>query len=1261
MSKEKDAPETCAKQTQEEEYSRAELNDEQKKAAFCEENAVVAAGAGSGKTMVLANRFAWLVTEKGYKIDQILTLTFTKKAASQMFRRIHSLLTSIANNDNGIKGKRAQAALDDFIHARIQTLDSYSAALVRQCASRYGISPDFEINNERSRDIATEEALPFLIKRRCHPAVERLYSDNRPNDIAHNIFSDFLNNYCTIDRQRDFIEDIKKQFDIICGEWQKQINEIISITNELDNYKNDFNTMCPYLVPVAEKYKDKKIIFVSHGDIRKYFDLLLNESLNTVIEKAEVHPLQTLLSDLLFYISDLSEVKLNRGSPQKNLVKENLKLIRGVFEKFSSFVVYCMQAGLTLSFMSLLTELQERFLRRKRAESVLTFGDIANLSRTILLEQKDIRQSEKETFKAIMIDEFQDNNELQKDLLFLLAENINLQNDGVPKAENLCPDKLFFVGDEKQSVYLFRDADVSVFRKLKDEIKSENLPLKINYRSVSSLIGAFNAIFGGSVFDPKGDKSLHERASVFTRPSQSSPLYEAAYTPLEAIATGEGSLSVCILNGKEEDENLGEDDTLLNPVESEAHFVAEKIEQLLKQNYQPKDIAILFRTHTAQYLFEKHLRLSGIPYISEDINDLFYSGVVNDIMSVLRLAAHHLDSASYAEMLRSPFAGLSLSGTAVCLSIIKTNSVNKPFDDSPIPYLDEEDAKKYRCGQKIYASICKKAESASISSLVSELWYNEGYRYETEWHPNTIVYREYFDYLYHLAVNADNANQGLAVFTEQIRSLRDSGERLKDIVIPIDRPGAVHLLTIHKSKGLEFPVVFICCCGKDTRGNRAKIIYNSNKTGIIFGPPAPSQFYNVPDIKKNFFWEQIKTEESRKNTAELRRLLYVAMTRAEEKLFLTGVLNISDDAQTDDFSLKIKNYTEKKYAEKEKKNEIYIEGDSIINNNTLFGMLLPAISSHIPAEGLKKGSSFFELEAITAYTEEYIKSKDIKEKSLKNNQEGLNEYINKVESFYEEAQIIETPVLRDNHITPVSLRKDEDCSLNMDGSETKLSSAALLTLKSPTHERGFTIDKEFSGDTSVDIFDKVDAMLSRFSQNDDESAAKFNSGGFGTIAHICVEALLNKEEASIPSNIACLLKPAELEIFLEAGKKIANRFLLSPLGKIAETAELRENEFSFRSILKNKDKKEVFINGVIDLIFDDKEYIHVVDFKTDSREIPSEHTAQMTCYYHAVSEIFAIPSKKQCRIWLYYLRTGHAIEMTEKAKLFNIERRAFGD
>jgi ATP-dependent helicase/nuclease subunit A len=260
--------------------------------------------------------------------------------------------------------------------------------------------------------------------------------------------------------------------------------------------------------------------------------------------------------------------------------------------------------------------------------------------------------------------------------------------------------------------------------------------------------------------------------------------------------------------------------------------------------------------------------------------------------------------------------------------------------------------------------------------------------------------------------------------------------------------------------------------------------------------------------------------------------------------------------------------------------------------------------------------------------------------SLKNNQNGLNIFFEKCESFYKKAKIIKTPFLRNNHLTPVSLRKDEDDTIKTLG-------------------RGFIINNQFSGEASCDIFNKVDTMLSRFSNKTDENNEKFNSGSFGTIAHICVEAQLNKEEAVIPSNISGLLTPYELSALLKAGNEIASRFISSPLGIIAQNAKLRESEFTFRSLIKNHEGREVFINGTIDLFFEDANSIHVVDFKTDSRETPSEHVAQMACYYQAVSSLFALPAKKECCVWLYYLRTGHAVEVTEKVKQFNLTQRAF--
>ncbi|MCL2759836.1 MAG: UvrD-helicase domain-containing protein, partial [Treponema sp.] len=1189
------------------------------------------------------NRFAWLLTEKGYNVNEILTLTFTKKAAVEMNKRIYSLLSEIAETETGIKADRAKIALNDFIHARIQTLDSYSASIVKQCAPRYGISPDFSIDEERCKSLALEISYPFFIARRRHPAIEKLYSDNYPNSIVGEIFAYFLFHYGQIDKPRDLISDVKKQFDIICAEWKNIHEELLSVLRETEELINEDNHLLPELVPIFEYYNREKITIPGADEIRDYLNYLLNLP-KDCIKNAESHKLQKVLVTFIYFLDKFNShsLSLQRGKKSPNPVKDNVKLIRNIFEKLFSMSISCMQAGFTISIMNLLTELQNIYLVKKRAEGVLTFRDVASLSRTILIEQKDIRQSEKETFKTIMIDEFQDNNELQKDILFLLAENLNKSSGAVPEAKDLSPDKLFFVGDEKQSIYLFRGADVSVFRKLKNEIKSSDLPLKINYRSSPHLIGAYNAIFGGCDFDPTGNSELHYNPSVFA-PPQSLPVYEAEYTTLEAGCKNEGSLSICLLNKKEE---VADVLTRLSSYENEARFVSEKIYELLnitkEQKYQPKDIAILLRDSTHQYLYEKHLRALGIPYICEKVNNLFYGGPVNDIMAVLRLAAHPMDRAAYAEMLRSPFAGLSLPGTAMCMSFLCSNeNETEPFNDIPLDFLDTADKEKYINGKKVFLSINESSKSKSVSELVSELWYEAGYRYETEWNPQTAAYKEMYDYLFHLAAKADMENQGLASFTDIMIALRDSGGQLSsDTAIPLERPSAVHLMTIHKSKGLEFPVIFLCCCGKKSQPDKCDVVYFSETTGIAFSPPAPPECRLISSKRSNYFWERVNEEIKRKRTAELRRLLYVAMTRARNELYITGSIDIKDTNETDDFSLKLKYDIESKHENKEK----YIDGDSILYNDTLFGILLPAIVSTIPAEGYNKKTCFFNLEEIPVYTEEYIKKQLLKSGGPVNNKKSLNDFINRNEKFYENAIVTKTPFLRKNHIAPASINSN---------------SAETASSRETRSYKNAVVNKEYSGESSSDIFNKVDSILARFLQNSDETPDKINSGSFGTIAHICVEALLNNQEVIIPSNISGLIAPAELTALLENGNELAHRFLDSPLGKIAVNAAIRENEFSFRSLIKNTEGKEIFINGTVDLLFEDETSIHVVDFKTDSREIPGEHTVQMSCYYHAISTLFAAPVKKDCRVWIYYLRTGHAVEITERAKHFNLINRIF--
>ncbi len=254
-----------------------------------------------------------------------------------------------------------------------------------------------------------------------------------------------------------------------------------------------------------------------------------------------------------------------------------------------------------------------------------------------------------------------------------------------------------------------------------------------------------------------------------------------------------------------------------------------------------------------------------------------------------------------------------------------------------------------------------------------------------------------------------------------------------------------------------------------------------------------------------------------------------------------------------------------------------------------------------------------------------------------NDNAGLRAFFEQAKTFYDNAEKITTPEVTDNHLTPTSLRD-------------KLPSEADRLTENLSCGIGLKASEEFSGENGNDIFNTVDAMLANFAQTDEDSEEKFNAGSFGTIAHLCVESLLNSVEPFVPASLSGFLSPKESTAFLDAGKELAARFIRSPLGKIAQNAELRENEFPFRTLIKTQNKNELFINGTIDLLFEDTGTVHVVDFKTDSRENPAEHAAQMACYYQAASALFADPHKKTCRIWLYYLRSGHAVEMTGKAQ-----------
>jgi ATP-dependent exoDNAse (exonuclease V) beta subunit len=253
-----------------------------------------------------------------------------------------------------------------------------------------------------------------------------------------------------------------------------------------------------------------------------------------------------------------------------------------------------------------------------------------------------------------MIDEFQDDNELQKRLLFLIASE-----PGDLDRPSLAPDKLFFVGDEKQSIYLFRGADVSVFRRLSGELGTEAIPLSRNFRSEPVIIDMINAIFP-SVMAPSNPDNGRED-------------FEASFERLDTRESTSGVTPRFVYLELPYRDARGARDAFRDAAECEAwevaHLVRDAVEggsllvadrgtgKARKARYE--DFAILLRSTSKQVHFEKYLRLFGVPYGSENACGLFSEAVACDLYYALRLALYPDDRNALAAYLRSPFAGLS--------------------------------------------------------------------------------------------------------------------------------------------------------------------------------------------------------------------------------------------------------------------------------------------------------------------------------------------------------------------------------------------------------------------------------------------------------------------------------------------------------------------------------------------------------------------------------------------------------------------------
>jgi ATP-dependent helicase/nuclease subunit A len=828
----------------------------------------------------------------------------------------------------------------------------------------------------------------------------------------------------------------------------------------------------------------------------------------------------------------------------------------------------------------------------------------------------------KNEIKAIMVDEFQDNNELQRDLIFLIAENENRNDMGLPDNNEISTDKMFFVGDEKQSIYRFRGADVSVFKSLNAIIPAHAefdnvIELKKNFRSKKVLIDIFNHIFD-SVFKP-----IDAQAEA----------YEAEFKALECGRTEihgtKNDIQFCVL---QKNDYLTKNKGGIDEFHVESAYIAEKIQNLIKDEYKVlrrretanddeakdyedsctyEDFTILVRKKKQIRLLEKYLKKFGVPYRTEEPADLWKESVINDIISYLRCIVYPYDKLSFAVVLRSPFVRLNDKNFAFCL----LNWKKKAFTEAD--YIEgDEDQLRYKTAQAKYNEFCVlvKKHGMNITDIITRIWYDEGYRFETLYSYSAQKYSEIYDYFFEIARRFDEQGKNIAEFIDEIE-LKKSGSNLNDkLEIPIERSGGVRIMTIHKSKGLQFPIVFVPFCGADPRENitRGIVYYKKFNIGRLNRPSLTEGdaetacggmneqhllMLNLPLAKelkakkiKNFFFEYFKNEDKKMATAEIKRLLYVATTRAESGLFFTASIPRITDTEE-----KNKQYDDKPESI-EKRLLLFNDKKELADKNKGGDFALPNFLALLILPIVTACGTLCELEEIPAKTRKQINvgAYSTRQESRKTFAAGQKSAI----EYYSNAEI---------EAEPESFTEYKNSS-HLNGDDEKISKTLSANQKAK---------------------DALDTFLEKM----DISSAKF-----GEIAHKVIEDKLNGIETKM-ENEKMTLVYKEAEVF-------ARKFFLSELGMKCFCAEWRKVEYSFISLLEenrnsNYPNKKTFVEGRMDLLFKFNETIYIIDFKTDKEISPSSHRLQMASYKDAIKNLY--PEVENVESYLFYLRYGKEI------------------
>ncbi|MDD5999126.1 MAG: helicase-exonuclease AddAB subunit AddA [Lachnospiraceae bacterium] len=916
-------------------------------------NLLVSAAAGSGKTAVLVERIIEMIADTAHPmdIDELLVVTFTKAAAAQMKDKIAKALEDMLQKEP--ENEHYMKQLNYISQANILTIDSFCYQVVKENFHVLGLDPAIRIGEPGEILLLQDEALEQVVEMcyqnpdfvQCSEAFSADKTDDRIMEYILKIYT-VCSSY---PRPEQWIANAKASLHVESEEVFVKIPFVIQYFEQLHQTARGIRAKVQMALDIARSidgplYMEKTLL----ADVVLVEDLI---SARTYTQFMDVSG-QKFATMGRAKKGDVFDIdKADRIKSIRDEYKKEINAIFGLFEVPFDIVLeqFADQEKMLTALLDAAELFRQQFLQAKLAKGILEFSDVEHFALQVLCEGYDeeerpvpsaVGREMSEQFREILIDEYQDSNYLQEAILQCVSR--------IPEGVH----NIFMVGDVKQSIYSFRMARPDLFMEkyhsysIEEGQSCRKLLLKNNFRSRANVLETINYIFYQIMGQELGGIEYTEDEALV-------PGREFAQVPDDEVELllGESKDFEFVQNSDEEmtaqkEENLDENLEDIGKIELEATMIAKRIQRMMGehpyqivagdgqtlQNVDYKDMVILFRTPSAfSQIFQEVLMNYNIPVRIQNENGYFDTVEIRMVLSMLRVIDNPFNDVEMTAVLRGYYGGCNSNELAV-LALVKhlleheekaKEDGEETGDNSQLEKRDKRSKKQVyiyqavrvlasdereriagylsKIDKEIYDSLCvkcghivqlledcmEKKSYMGIGQLLRFLYFDTGFYYYAQAMPEgTFRIRNLKLLLSETKSFEDGAFQSLFDFLQYVNRLQQKAVSLGGDPSVESTENAVRIMSIHKSKGLEFPVVFLAGTGKNFNLMDTKtplIIHSDYYIGAKYIDPV--ERCGNDTFKRKAFAALMLTQ----SIAEELRLLYVGLTRAKEKLIITGV------------------------------------------------------------------------------------------------------------------------------------------------------------------------------------------------------------------------------------------------------------------------------------------------------------------------------------------------------------------------------------